>query len=103
MLEVPWRRGVSFERAIVEKNVVGPAIDHIDFGVGFEERHHAGDGAGIVDIIGVQPANDLAIRGADAFVDGMGLPTVFLRYPAHRRAEMLEYMDSVVRAAAIED
>ena len=88
---------------IVQVDVVGHAIDHIDFGVGFEDCYNAGNGARVKDVIGVQPADDFSIGGADAFGDGIGLPLVFLRYPTYLWAETFEYFDRVVRAAAIED
>src|SRR5258708_23706957 len=89
-LKVPGLGGVRLENAIFEIDMVGHAIDYIDFRVSFEERHDAGNCAGIVNIIGVQPADDLAIRRDDAFVDGVRLSFVFLRYPMHWRAKTFE-------------
>ena len=102
-LKVEGLGGVRFESVIFEIDMVGHTIDYIDFRVSFEKRHNAGDCAGVVNVIGVQPADDLAIRRDDAFVDGIRLSFVFLRYPMHWRAKTFEDFDRVVRAAAIAD
>jgi len=49
----------------------------------FNRGTNAVNCAGVVNIIGVQPADDLAIGGVDALIDGIGLPLVYLRYPTH--------------------
>src|SRR5450432_756842 len=100
--EIPSFTGIGFESLIAQIDMIGHTVDHIDIRVSIEECRHACDRTGIVDVIRIQPADDLAIGSSDSLVDSVGLAVVAFRDPSHAVAEPIEYSSGVVRAAAIE-
>lgn len=84
-------------------DVVSHAVDHIDLRMSFEIGNDACNSIWIIDVVGIEPADDFTIRGADALVDGIGLALVLLRCPFDAVAETLEYLDGVVGTTAVEN
>src|SRR5260221_14357079 len=68
-----------------------------------EECDDTSDRAGIIDVVRIQPAENLAVAGSDSFIDRMTLPPVFFRNPANAASEALEHFDGVVVAATVKD
>ena len=100
--DVPRLSRISLEGLIAQIDMIGHAVDHIDIRVASKKATTCAIALGIIDVIGIQPADDLAIGGADPLVDGVGLAFVCFRYPSHAAAEALEHIDGVVGAAAVE-
>ena len=59
----------------------GVAKDHAELGVSFQYRDCSLDGSWQIQVIRVQPGDDLAASALETFVDGFRLATVFFGYP----------------------
>ena len=102
-LEVPVFGGVGFEDLVVLVDVVGVAVDDVDFGMGGEEIAGGFDGAGVIDVVGIHPAEDFTVGTLDTFIDGIALAVVFFRDPLDAVAVAAEDGHGFVAAAAIHD
>ena len=94
---------VRLEPAVVFVDVLGLAVHHVDVGVGGEEPLDGSERSGGVEIVAVEPADDLSFRTLDSLVDGIGLPFVGLGEKAQPARIALQDIDGLVGAAAIDD
>src|SRR3984885_15061453 len=100
--EVPRFRGIGLKRMVVQIDVIGHAVNHVDLRMGFGKCDNPRDCAGIIDVVRIQPADDFAVGGADTLVNRVGLSLVLFRDPFDTVTETPKHINSIVSAAAVE-
>ena len=72
---------IGLQDAVVLVYVIGVAVYEIRLRVSVETRARRGDGAGIVDIIGIQPSDDVPRGARQSLIHGIRLSAVAFRDP----------------------
>ena len=93
--------GYEFDAAIGNVEVVGHAIHHVDGRIGREKFGYARERTRVIDIIGVQPADDVAVGRPDPLVYRVRLTLVLFRNPSSAATGGLEYRQGIIRAGTI--
>src|ERR1700684_3915783 len=65
---------------LIDNQIV--AIDEIDERIVFERLYNCGEAFGLIEVVGVQPSNDVAGCHTEALIDGVALAAIFFRKPA---------------------
>jgi hypothetical protein len=71
--------------------------------VSLKEVNRELESAGVVDVVGIQPADDLSTRNRESFVDGVRLSAIRLGYPATAGRILPQNVNCFISAAGVED
>src|SRR5580658_9888440 len=91
---------------LIDNQVV--AVDEVNERIVFERLRSSGKAVGLVEVVRVQPSNDVARRHTETLVDSVALAAIFLRnpaqmLPARHRGESLENLNRAVSGGAVDD
>ena len=98
---VPWFSGVGLKWTVMNIDVVSLSVNKINFRVFCKIGNDTGYGIRVIDIIGIEPADNVSFCRAYSFINCITLPFVLLRKPLYRRTELLENVYRVIGAASI--
>src|SRR5882762_1796798 len=101
-LEIPRLRRVWFDDSIGDVDVVSHSINHVNLRTTLEFGYDFRQGAWIVNIIGIQPPNELARRPPQSLINCGCLAVVLLRDPRQLFRVALKHFERHIRAAPVE-
>src|SRR5262245_41967878 len=99
---MPWFRRVAINDAIVRGDVICHPIDGVQLRMCGQEFGRKLNRPRIIDVIRIQPPDDIASSHLNTLVDRIRLSLVGLGYPSEVSAVLLENVDSAVSAAAVQ-
>jgi hypothetical protein len=102
-LRVPGFRRVGLHNPTLHIDMITPSVNHLHLRVLSKKIRHAIQRLRVIDVIRVEPADDVSSRGADSLVDGIRLAPVSLRDPAKATLPSSQYLQGLIRAPAIDD
>ncbi|KZC24514.1 hypothetical protein RHOFW104T7_08420 [Rhodanobacter thiooxydans] len=82
--------------------MVGHTIYHVDVRISLKEVDNSRKCSWVVNVIRIEPADDIAIGRADPFVDRIALAAIRLRYPTDAMAKTGKNSGRLVAAPAVE-
>src|SRR5580765_4650719 len=100
---IPRLGRIRLDDVIVFIYVIGVAENQIAFGMRLEMLKHRADGTWIIDVVGIEPANDSSFCATNSFVNRVGLAAVAFGNPIQSAAITMKNIDGAVRATAIDD